>query len=98
MRILDGWIRRKLRCYRIKQCKRVFTLQQFLAKLGVKKWNAWIIALSGKRHWRKSGSLQVQQAMNNNWFEEQGLYSLAWHYERFKNLKKPPCAKACTVV
>lgn len=98
MQRLGEWIRRKLRCYRIKQCKRVFTLQQFLAKLGVEKWNAWIIALSGKGHWRKSRSPQVQQALNNNWFEEQGLYNLAWHYERFKDLKKPPCARACTVV
>lgn len=37
MQNLDGWIQRKLRCYRIKQCKRVFTLQQFLEKLDVKK-------------------------------------------------------------
>lgn len=98
MRNLDGWIRRKLRCYRIKQCKRVFTLQQFLEKLGVKGWNAWLLATSGKGHWRKSGSPQVQHAMNNSWFEEQGLYSLSWNYERFKNLRKPPCARACTVV
>ncbi len=27
---LDSWIRRKLRCYRLKQCKRVITLQRFL--------------------------------------------------------------------
>jgi hypothetical protein len=26
----DTWIRSKLRCYRIKQCKRIYTLQQFL--------------------------------------------------------------------
>jgi RNA-directed DNA polymerase len=98
MRDLDSWIRRKLRCYRIKQCKRVSTLQQFLKKLGVKNWSSWMLALSGKGHWRKSRSPQVQHAMNNEWFEEQGLYSLVWHYERFKSLKKPPCARACTVV
>jgi len=98
MQTLGEWLRRKLRCYRIKQCKRVFTLQQFLEKLGVKKWSAWLIAKSGKGLWRKSASPQVQQALNNNWFEEQGLYNLTWHYERFKNLKKPPCARACTVV
>jgi RNA-directed DNA polymerase len=98
MQHLDSWIRRKLRCYRIKQCKRVFTLQQFLQKLGVKSWSAWILAGSGKGFWRKSRSPQVQHAMNNQWFEEQGLYNLAWHYERFKSLKKPPCARACTVV
>jgi group II intron reverse transcriptase/maturase len=95
---LDSWIRRKLRCYRIKQCKRVFTLQQFLKRLGVKNWSSWLLALSGKGHWRKSRSPQVQHAMNNEWFEEQGLYNLAWHYEKFKSLKKPPCARACTVV
>ncbi len=95
---LDSWIRRKLRCYRLKQCKRVFTLQQFLQKLGVKSWSSWILALSGKGYWRKSGSPQVHQAMNCEWFAEQGLYSLALHYEKFKNLKKPPCARACTVV
>ena len=27
---IDGWIRRKLRCYRIKQCKNVFTLKRFM--------------------------------------------------------------------
>ena len=98
MRDLDSWIRRKLRCYRIKQCKRVFTLQQFLKKLGVKNWGSWMLALSGKGHWRKSRSPQVQHAMSNEWFEEQGLYNLARNYERFKSLKKPPCARACTVV
>jgi RNA-directed DNA polymerase len=72
---LDKWIRRKLRCYRIKQCKRTITLQRFLKELGVEKWNSWILALSGKGHWRKSGCPQVQQAMNNLWFEEQGLYT-----------------------
>jgi len=98
MRNLDGWIRRKLRCYRIKQCKRVNTLQRVLEGLGVPKWNSWILAKSGKGHWRKSGSPQAQHAMSNKWFEEQGLYNLSWNYERFKSLKKPPCARACTVV
>lgn len=95
---LDGWIRRKLRCYRLKQCKRTFTMQQFLERMGVKKWQSWILALSGKGLWRKSGSPQANQAMGTKWFEEQGLYSLALNYEKLKNLKKPPCAKACTVV
>lgn len=29
LRNLDSWIRRKLRCYRIKQCKHAYTLQKF---------------------------------------------------------------------
>jgi len=95
---LDCWIRRKLRCYRLKQCKNTFTLQKFLERNGVKKWHSWILALSGKGHWRKSGCPQAQQAMGNLWFDEQGLYNLTLNYNRLTNLRKPPCARACTVV
>lgn len=95
---LDSWIRRKLRCYRMKQCKRVFTLQQFLERSGVKSWHSWILALSGKGLWRKSGTPQAHQAMGVNWFDERGLYNLTLNYERLNNLRKPPCARACTVV
>jgi group II intron reverse transcriptase/maturase len=95
---LDGWIRRKLRCYRLKQCKRVITLQRFLENMGVKKWQSWILALSGKGFWRKSNCPQSNQAMGNEWFETQGLYNLTLNYKRLNNLRKPPCARACTVV
>jgi RNA-directed DNA polymerase len=47
---LDYWIRRKLRCFRIMQCKRTITLQQFLKSRGVDTWQSWILALSGKGH------------------------------------------------
>lgn len=95
---LDGWIRRKLRCYRLKQCKRTYTIQQFLESMGVMKWQSWILALSGKGYWRKSGSPQAHQAMGTKWFEEQGLFNLAVNYQKLNNLKKPPYARACTVV
>ncbi len=98
LRTLDEWIRRKLRCYRIKQCKRTITLQRFLESMGVAKWHSWTLALSGKGFWRKSNSPQSQQAMGIRWFEEQGLYSLTLNYERLTNLKKPPCTKVCPVV
>ena len=81
---IDGWIRRKLRCYRMKQCKRVITLQRFMEKQGVPKRQSWIIALSGKGHWRKSGCPQAHQAMSVDWFHEQGLYSLSLNYQRLK--------------
>lgn len=95
---LDGWIRRKLRCYRLKQCKNTISMQRFLHSLGVKKWQSWILALSGKGVWRKSNSPQAHEAMNKSWFEEQGLYILTLNYLKLNNLKKPPCARACTVV
>lgn len=85
MQDLDAWIRRKLRCYRIKQCKKVITLQRFLKKSGVATWQSWILALSGKGHWRKSGCPQVQQAMGLKWFEAQGLYNLSLNHKLFNN-------------
>jgi len=88
---LDAWIRRKLRCYRIKQCKRTFTLQKFLFSMGVLKWQSWILALSGTGWWRKSASPQVSMAMSVQWFAEQGLFNLALNFSKLTNLRKPPC-------
>ena len=85
MQNLDAWIRRKLRCFRIKQCKRVITLQRFLESRGVDSWQSWILSLSGKGHWRKSSCPQVHQAMGNKWFEEIGLYNLSLNYVRLNN-------------
>lgn len=98
LRGLDAWIRRKLRCYRLKQCKKTITMQRFLYSLGIKKWQSWILALSGKGVWRKSNAPQAHEAMNKSWFEEQGLFNLTLNYSMLNNLKKPPCARACTVV
>jgi RNA-directed DNA polymerase len=80
LRRLDQWLRRKLRCVRLKQCKRTMTVAQFLQDGGVKERQAWILALSGKGWWRKAGSPQAAGAMPNKWFERQGLLSLADHH------------------
>lgn len=82
---LDSWIRRKLRCYRLKQCKRTITLQQFLKSRGVDTWQSWILALSGVGHWRKSGCPQAHLALNNKWFDTVGLYNLSLNYEKLNN-------------
>ena len=74
---LDQWIRRKLRCYRIKQRKQGRSLYTFLSKLGVPARSARVLASSGKGWWRLSMSPPVSHAMNNAWFEKQGLVSLA---------------------
>lgn len=95
---LDAWIRRKLRCYRLKQCKNTISMQRFLYSLGIKKWQSWILALSGKGVWRKSNSPQAHEAMNKKWFVDQNLFNLSLNYLMLNNLKKPPCARACTVV
>jgi RNA-directed DNA polymerase len=80
LRDLDKWLRRKLRCFRLKQCKRTKATADFLTECGVPQWQSWILALSGKGWWRMAGSPQAAQAMSIMWFERQGLKSLAGHH------------------
>ena len=77
---LDGWIRRKLRCVRLKHCKRTKTIADFLSRLGVATWNAWCTALSGKGWWRLADSPSAKHAMSNQWFEGLGLVNLVQRY------------------
>lgn len=81
---LDGWIRRRLRCMRLKQCKGTKTIKDFLSRLGVPSRNAWITALSGKGWWRLAGSPSVTHAMTNQWFESLRLVNLVHRYERLQ--------------
>jgi len=77
---LDGWIRRKLRCVRLKQRKRAKPIADFLQRLGVPEWRAWILAGSGKGWWRMAGSPQAAEAMTLEWFREQKLVTLTARY------------------
>ena len=77
---LDMWIRRKLRCYRLKQRKRAKSIADFLRENGVPEWRAWLLALSGKGWWRMAGSPQASEAMPIEWFQKMGLISLTNRY------------------
>lgn len=77
---LDGWLRRRLKCFRLKQCKRTIGIVRFLLKLGVEKTLCWRTALSGKGWWRLSNSPALNIGMNNKWFSEQGYFSLTGNY------------------
>lgn len=83
-RDLDSWIRRRLRCYRLKQRKRKWSIATWLMKLGVSQQNAWRLAKSDKSWWRKSHNPIINKAMSNEWFETLGLFSL---YTKAKALK-----------
>jgi group II intron reverse transcriptase/maturase len=85
MEQLDRWIRRKLRCYRLKQCKRVIGIVRWLRKQGVEETLCWRTALSGKSWWRLSNSPGSNIGMNNRWFNEHGYYSL---YDNYKALHR----------
>jgi RNA-directed DNA polymerase len=80
LRRLDEWIRRKLRCVRLKQCKRPKTIYDFLRRLGVSKESARKLAGAGRRWWRIAKTPQAHQAMNKAWFESLGLVSLLQRY------------------
>jgi RNA-directed DNA polymerase len=81
---MDGWIRRKLRCVRLKQCKRVKPMVDFFVRQGVSPRQAWCTALSGKGWWRKSGTPVANQAMSTSWWERLGLVNLV---RRFATLQ-----------
>jgi len=78
---IDGWIRRKLKCYRLKQCKRVIGIVRMLRSLGVENTLCWRTALSGKGWWRLSNSPALNIGMGKMWFAQLGYYSLSEHYK-----------------
>src|ERR1700737_731543 len=77
LRGLDGWLRRKLRCVRLKQCKQPKGLRRFLCQHGVSPRQARELASSGRGWWCLANSPQAKIAMDIAWFEEQGLINLS---------------------
>jgi len=74
---LDSWIRRKLRCYKLKQKKNFKSLLRFLKSEGIPDREARQIGSSGKGVWRLSGTHTLHRALDIAWFQSQGLFSLS---------------------
>lgn len=87
---LDGWIRRRLRCYRLKQCGRKYTVYKLLRSLGAGERPAWNAVMYGGRWWALSRKPVCATAMGINWFAQQGLQSLAYVHQRGQTSQKPP--------
>ena len=81
---LDEWLRRKLRCYRLKQCKRAVGIARFLMERGIKPDQAWALGGSGKGWWRKSLSPQAHRAMGKKWFKEIKYVGFAEQYMKLE--------------
>jgi RNA-directed DNA polymerase len=79
LRETDQWLRRKLRCVRLKQCKRPKSVAAFLRDNGAPAQRARL-AITGKGWWRLAGIAPAHEAMNLAWLERQGLASLHGHY------------------
>ena len=82
---LDSWIRRKLRCYKLKQKKRCSTIAKYLMSLGVSEIEARQIGSSGKGWWRLSRTRALHRALNNAWFKTQGLICLEEKWAQLLN-------------
>jgi RNA-directed DNA polymerase len=77
---LEKWVRRKLRCYRLKQRKRSKSIADHLISLGVPPERAWPTAVSSKGWWTLSNSPAVKEAMDTDWFGQMGLINLSKRY------------------
>lgn len=81
LKSMDEWLRRKLRCYRLKQRKKSYSIVQWLIQLGVPEQRAWLAGKSSKGWWTLAGSPPVTEAMNNGWFEKLGLVNVTKRWE-----------------
>ena len=75
LRQLDQWLRRKLRCYRLKQRKRTKSIADFLMEQGVPEWRAWLLAFSGKGWWRCQAHLRPTKRCQSNGSEDRTYQS-----------------------
>ena len=73
----DEWIRRRLRCYRLKQCKHPRGIRRFLESIGCKRKLRGGIAAMGTRWWHSACSQPAHIAMDNAWLRQEGLISLS---------------------
>lgn len=83
-RELDAWIRRKLRCYKLKQKSR--GIVRFLMSMGISEREARQTHSSGKGWWRLSHTPALDRALNNAWFKTQGLFSLSEQWAKLVNI------------
>lgn len=73
---IDQWLRHRLRCYRLKQKKRSYSIAKHLMSLGVPAERAWTTASSSKGWWKLAATPAVHEAMNGQWFRELRLLNL----------------------
>lgn len=80
LRNVEAWLRRRIRCFRLKQCKRALGMARFLQSLGVPPNRSWTTAGSSKGWYRLSISPGANEGMNNAWFAKIGLFGLSANY------------------
>ena len=76
LKVLDQWIRRRLRCVIWRQWKRPWTRRRKLLALGLGDQRAWKSAGNGRGPWWNAGASHMNQALPRKWFDRLGLISV----------------------
>lgn len=82
---LDEWCRRRLRQAQWKQWKRVRTRLRELARLGIKRGQAWQWANTRRGSWRVAGSAILSRALPNAHWQRLGLVGFVDAYGRVRD-------------
>ncbi len=90
VRVLDKWLRRRLRMCFWKQWKRIKTRHDNLVRRGLDRSKAWEYANTRKGYWRTSNSPILARTITSAYLEGLGLQSIARRYSLYINLIEPP--------
>ena len=82
MKMLDEWLRRRIRMCYWKRWKKIKTRYKNLVKLGASKQKAWEHANTRKGYWRTAKSPILHTTITNSKLEKAGLISLFNTYMR----------------
>jgi RNA-directed DNA polymerase len=80
VKLLDEWIRRRIRMCYWKQWKKIKTKHNNLVKLGIDNFKAWEFANTRKSYWRIAGSPILQRTFTNKYLKNLGFQSIAERY------------------
>jgi len=83
--VLDKWFRHRMRQIRWKEWKRPATRRANLRKLGIPERTAREWASSSKGYWRIAGSVVLQTALPNSYWDDQGLKLLNPIWQRLRS-------------
>jgi RNA-directed DNA polymerase len=86
LRDMDKWIRRRLRMCLWKQWKKPKTKIKRLISIGMPKDKAFEWGNTRKGYWRIAGSPILSRALNNQYWESNGLRSLLDRYNSLRNI------------
>jgi group II intron reverse transcriptase/maturase len=85
-KVLDGWIRRRLRCLLWRQWKRPRTRARHLMQRGIAEARACTSAGNGRGPWWNAGASHMNAAFPKAFFDRMGLVSLLDCQQRFQYL------------